>query len=142
MKDSAGNDFPMEIIESYDNIVVKSARTSYPEALFYDKTFPIGTIYLYGVPDNAMTLYFRSWTQFAQAAALTTTISLAPGYKRAVIYNLSCEMAPEYGKEVLPKVAEIAASSKRTIKSVNTPKMISRFDFSSQSDFNILSGQR
>jgi hypothetical protein len=119
-------DYPLAILtrEEYDRIALKT--TSYlPESLYYQPSVANGTIYLYGVPDYAYTLYIDSTKQLQSFTALTTTIVLPPGYKRAIRYALALEIAPEYNRKVPDAVLAIARESKAAIKRLNsrTPKL-------------------
>lgn len=127
---SSGYDYAFSVIgrEAYDALPLKSSTGTYPEYLFYDPGFSLGTIYLYGVPASSVSLYINSRLQFTQAASLNTTVSLPPGYKRAIEYNLAVEFAPEFNQAVPPEVSRIAIESKRSIKNVNAKPIVSQID--------------
>lgn len=129
-RDSSNNDYPFRVIEreAFDALELKSQPAFTPDFLFYDPGYSLGTIYLYGVPSGSLTLFINSRLQFSQATSLTAQLSLPPGYKRAIEYNLAVEYAPEFNKPVPPSVEKIAVQSKRAIKGVNKTTLISQID--------------
>ena len=65
------------------------------------------------------TLVLDSWKPLSTLAALTTSLSLPPGYERALRYALALELAPEYGRQVSEIVMAAAVESKAAIKRMN-----------------------
>lgn len=110
-------DDPIEIVtdQDYALITVKTTQGT-PSYLNYDNNFPTATIKLYPVPDSSDTLYLVSEKELTTITNLNTTISLPPGWKRMLIYNLAVEMAPEYGQPVTAELAEIASQSLSSVK--------------------------
>lgn len=70
-------------------IGVKTVQSTLPRSLWYDQTFPDGTIYLYPVPSYANQVVLYIPIAVAEFADLTTAISLPPGYRIAMISNLA-----------------------------------------------------
>ena len=129
-----GTDYPLRVVNNVEyDFQTRKDTSAMPEILYYDKTYPLGTIYLWPKPSEAVTLYFRSWTQFTQAVSTASTISLPPGYKRMIEYNLALEIAPEFGATPDANVVNNAVTSKRAIKARNAPAMISRVELSQRS---------
>ena len=129
--DSASNKYPLIILysrEQYDGFVTPSTASTYPEYLFYDPSYPNGTIYLYPVPSGAVTLKLNVWQTLQSFAGLATDLALPPGYQRAIEFNLAVEWAHEFGREVPRAVAAIAVQSKAAIKSINLPEPIMSLD--------------
>lgn len=141
MRDASNNDFPMQVIErgAYDRIPNKVQAVSYPQWCFYDPGMPLGTIYLDGTLSSALTIVFDSWQQFTQFDDLTDDLGLPPGYKEAIDYNLAVRISSENNQPVTKHVQDTAVSSKRAIKNLNAPTLISRMDFAG-SRANILRG--
>lgn len=130
-RDSASNDTPLRIIEvnAYNTIELKLLEGSmYPDFLYYDPSYPLGTLKLVYTPDSATTLHLSSVKGFTQLAALTTTVAFPPGYYDAFCYGLSVRLCPEYGKVPTPEVKDMAAQLKRTLKGVNGPTLVARLD--------------
>jgi hypothetical protein len=108
-------DYPISPVsdEIYQGVALKTLQ-SIPFMLNYTNGFPTGTINLYPTPNEAFTLYLTSEKELTQFD-LSTTVSLPPGWKRALIYNLAIELAPEYGQQLDPVTLKIANDSKMAI---------------------------
>jgi hypothetical protein len=90
--------------------------------MFYNPGYPLGTINLYPVPlSSAYTLHVNSYGELESFSNIADVYSLAPGYARAVIFNLALELAPDFNKAAPPEVVKMAAQSKRYIKRINSP---------------------
>lgn len=144
VRDEAGNDYPVDVrsdMEEYNAIVSKTTQ-GLPYRLWYDTQNTLGKLYLQYAPDKAYTLFVDSWKTISQVASSSTTISLPPGYERAIKYNLAIELAPEYGISVSDEVAYIAKESKKDIENINAPKPVAGFEIPSRRSgvFNITSG--
>jgi hypothetical protein len=142
---AGGISYPIESIskEAYAGITLKSLQMSIPEYLFYDTGYPLGTIYLNPVPSVAIEFHLLSWLSLVQFSALTDVISLPPGYKRAIVYNLAIEVAGQYGRNPTQSVASIAAISAYKIKRLNAPIPLSTIEVAyapSRDNFNIYRG--
>lgn len=112
-------DYPLGVItqEEYQlQIAVKSISSSIPEFLTYDNGYPLGTIKMYTIPTSGSTLYLQSNKPLSNLSALTTTVDLPPGWKRALKYNLAIDLAPEYGVEAPSAVIQMARQSLGAIK--------------------------
>lgn len=108
-------DYQLSIIpdEVYAQIPVKTT-TGIPENLNYDNGFAAGKIRLYPVANTTYTLNLLSEKQLS-TFALTDTVSLPPGWERALVYNLAVEMSPEYGVDLDALTLAIARESKGMI---------------------------
>lgn len=135
----SNQDYPFRVVdrEHYDAITDKTTQSSYPEIIYYDATMATGTIYAYPVPSSTITVYINSWKQLGSLSALTTSLSLPPGYQRAIEYNLAVEIAPEYGMSVPASVMDIAVKSKAAIKRINAPSLVAQVGISTGSRYNI-----
>lgn len=114
--------YPVEVIGDgmYDGLIAKTTTGDWPTHLNYRPTMPDGTIYVYPVPNAARTLKIRTRIALAAFSATTDTVTLPPGWERALAYNLAVEMAPEFEKEAPPTVQRIAGASKAAIGIVNS----------------------
>lgn len=101
--------------EVYQGLNLKTLQ-SIPDTLNYTNAFPYGTIKLYPYPSSGYVLSITSEKELSQFT-LNQTVSLAPGWNRALIYNLAIELAPEYGQKVDPMILKIANDSKGAIAS-------------------------
>lgn len=142
-RDSANDDTPVTLIEreDYERIVLKSQDGSvYPDYLWYDAVYPLGVLYLVQPPASSVTLFVSSWRAFTQFTSFATKIAYPPGYKRMFDYNLAVEVAPEFGKTPSAQVLSIASETRKHIKSLNVPSMVSQLDIVSDRRSDIFAG--
>ncbi len=99
--------------EIYQSIVDKTSQGT-PLLINYTNEFPTATINVYPVPTAGYTLYLTSEKELVQLT-LNQTVSLPPGWNRALIYNLAMELAPEYGQQPNAMVMKIAGDAKGAI---------------------------
>lgn len=120
-RDSANNDYPFKVIElaQWDGLTPKNQSAYQPQYLFYSTDFPLGTVNLWPVPSVTGTLFLDSMKPLQQFTDLTTVLSLPPGYKRMIEYNLAVEIAPEFQVQVSAEVAKIAQESKAAVMRIN-----------------------
>lgn len=101
---------PDEIFQGLEILVFNSI----PNTLNYTNNYPYGTINLYPYPAQGYQLFITSEKELSQFT-LNQVVNLAPGWNRALIYNLAVELAPEYGQKVDPMLMKIANDSKGEI---------------------------
>lgn len=123
---SSGNSHQFRMIneEQYNSIGFKAVAASYPDYLFYNPTMPDATITVNPIPNQALEFHLISVVVLAEVTDLTTVIVLPPGYRRALTFNLACEIAPELGMEPPQTTQRIAMTSKRVIKGNNWSKHV------------------
>lgn len=126
IKDDNNYEQVLEIIgkDDYANIALKNTTSDLPMYLYPENTYPNMTLRLWPVPSAAYTLVLYNWSPLTQITNLSTTLSLPPGYLRALRYNLAIELAPEYGKEPLPTLVRNAMEAKTNIKRMNIVERI------------------
>lgn len=114
-------DYPIRLLslDEYARIPDKSVRSTHPDRLYDDGGYPQRTLTLYPVPASAVSLILWTKRALSQIATQGTSLSLPPGYERALVYNLAIDLAPEYGKPLREDVASIAVGSKADIKRAN-----------------------
>lgn len=112
---------PLKIVDDswWMNNPVPSLSTQIPYYLFYNEAWPNGQIYLWPVPSTAYGIRLNMWTPLIQFPALTTAISLPPGYEEALKYNLCVRLAAEGFGILNPATAELAVESKARIQALN-----------------------
>jgi len=124
--------------EVFANITNKTTQ-GIPEFLNYDNAFPTGTIKLWPVPSSAYTLFISSEKELS-SLTLAGTVSLPAGWKRALIYNLALELAPEYGQSVDEAILKHANESKRNIKATIMRNRSMDANATPSLGFNVYSG--
>jgi hypothetical protein len=133
-RDSDSLDYQVGVYrrQDYDRIVDKTATGSTPHSLFYDDGFPTRTLYVHPIPTQALTLYLNSWKPLQNFSALTTELSLPPGYQAAIEWNLAIWSAPRYGSAAKAAARDLekqAMSLKAAIRGANTKSIVADLDF-------------
>jgi len=131
--------------QEYSDIVAKNVNAQLIMVVYYDPTFPLGTLYVWPKSnDTSYQLNLWFWKSVAEFDDLDEEIVLPPGYNRALRTNLAIELAPRYGREISPALANMAVSSKAQLKRTNLILPImqidSRITRQGQS-FNYLTGE-
>lgn len=120
-------DLPIAIANDsqWASIPVKQLQTVFPTILYDDGNYPLRNIYLYPIPNTTQVIALWLWQPLDNFTNLDDPIEFPPGYERALIYNMACELAPEFGKSVPEDVLETAMDSKMALAAVNSdPQMM------------------
>jgi hypothetical protein len=114
---SSPQEYLLELLtaQQWADVTDKAATSDVPSKLYVEGTFPNDTLNFWPVPSatNKLALYSRK--PLTRFASLSTSVSLPPGYSRALRYNLAVELAPEFGRSPAAEVVAIAAESKANI---------------------------
>lgn len=105
-------------VQDYDLIPYKT-DSGLPQRIFYDRTYPNGTLYLWPVPVPGYTLNLNSLQRIESVATLTDTLDLPPAYEMAIVYQLAMRLIPEYGIQPAPDTAAQARDALAVIKRAN-----------------------
>lgn len=121
-------DYPIQKAtqQQYSAIPDKTTQSTIVTWLYPDMAYPLATLYAWPVPSQDVTVHIQSWKPLQSFSAASTEVSLPPGYREAITYNLAVRLADEYEKAVPPSVFRRAASGLRTIKQRNnrTPNAV------------------
>lgn len=121
-RDANNIDYPVDVVRersTYDAITDKSVTSTYPELLFYDPSVTWGTLYVYPVTNESMTLFINQWQPLQVFDSLTEVLVLPPGYRTMIKYNLAEHLEPIVGLPLLPTAQKIAVNSKKAVKRNN-----------------------
>lgn len=122
--------------EVYDEIDDKTVESSYPHILFYETSYPLGTLYAYPVPNQSLTLHLNLWNPLQIFETLTEQHALPPGYRRMIVYNLAVELEAETGLPCPANAQRIAITSKRAVQRNNNVPLYSKTDV-----YNVINGR-
>ena len=127
---------PDEVYQGFDLKTLQSI----PDTLNYTNAYPYGRINLYPYPSQGYVLSLTSEKELSQFT-LNQTVNLAPGWNRALIYNLAVELCPEYGQEVSPMLLKIANQSKGELsKAIMRVRTLDAPPLTQVGQFNIYTG--
>lgn len=125
--------YPVKVVRNratYDTIPDKTVASSYPDLLFYDPSVTLATIYVYPVPNQALTLKLNSWQPLTVFDSLAEVHNLPPGYRRMLAFNLAKELEPESGLILPASAHRIADSSRAIVKRHNDLPLYSKTETS------------
>ncbi len=106
-------------------LTIKGQQNAWPTRYYYENTFEagLGTCYFWPVPtqSNIMAFYMPRQLAAFSTTALTTAVIMAPGYIRALVYNLAMELKPEYGRKLadIENVPQLAMQAFADMKRAN-----------------------
>jgi hypothetical protein len=120
--------------DAWYRLAAKSTSGEVAEWLYYEPSYPLGTLYLYPKPTTGV-LHLVTRVPLAAYSA-TDSLALPPGYQDAITYHLAIRLAPEYGRPVTPEVAALARAAKDSIQRVNfrVPIMSTGFEGGRKAD--------
>lgn len=105
-------EIPLRIMtdQDYSEIRIKTQTSLWPQAVWYNRTFPLATLEIWPIPTSSTlkgVLYAPE--AVGQFPAVTSTVSLPPAFERLIVKNLALEVAPSYGANV---AAQLEAQAK------------------------------
>ena len=111
--------------DAWAKMPIKGLTSAYPQAFYFDRAFTssLGTLNLWPVPTSStLTGYLYAPTPVSEFSALTTSVTLPPGYRRLIVKSLVCELAPAFGRSGAVQLSQQQADeAKRVVKAANTP---------------------
>lgn len=143
VQDPNGNNYPMSVVPRdkwnlYGNRSIQ-ITSNYPDTLFYDPQFPLGIINVLPVPTIAYMMFWDSYLQLADLNSLTTAFAFPPGYKRAVVTNLSVCLKPYFKSaqidpliilEAKERLGNVKRNNERSNVAVMDPELVARSQIS------------
>ena len=120
-----GEDYPVEVIQSYQDYALIGNKTlsgAAPCALCYVPSYPLGTLHVYpNGSDGALHLIMR--TDLPALSELTDTLVIPPEYHAAIRYSLAEFLSTTFQTPLRPDIAAMATRARKIIKrnNVNIP---------------------
>ena len=115
-------DYPLQIVaarEDYNRLRLKSL-TAFPQYLFYDSDWSVGTLYPWPLMMGGLYTLFISYKDTLDSIQSTDMqINLPPQYYAAILYNLAARLRPSYQLPMDPTVAALAAASLNVVRGQN-----------------------
>ena len=114
--------YPLAILtslEDWQRIAVKSLPGNIPDAVRYEPTFPLGTLYVWPQPSSGQ-IQLTVKQPFPQYASIGDDLTLPPEYEAPIRFNLAKWLCAAFGAPLRPDIAQLAASTLRQLKRVNT----------------------
>lgn len=114
-----GIDSPLKIIDAskYRGFGMKDLGYTYPAYLYYNPTYPLGTIYLY--PPGGGTLYIDSLKPLTDPTTLTGDVAFPGEYDEAIEWGLTIRLCPSYGRDPTLFMYDMAERGENTILALN-----------------------
>lgn len=118
--DVTGDDYKLKNIDQREYAAIgNKIEQGDPCYYYHNGGYPLDTIRLWPIPSTNGTITIWSEKALTEFTDLNTTFALPPEYKRALIYNLAIELAPEYEKEPSNTVWRIANQSRKFVTNQN-----------------------
>jgi hypothetical protein len=139
--DAAGTDYELYVYprDLFDSIAVKDVDGGPPTFIFYDKTLPNGTVYVYPRA-SGYTLKMDCLTLLTAFAGTSTAFTLPEGYERALYLTLADEAAASFGRTLTPDQRRRQAAAVKSIRRVNAEPLLLSIDGESDQQFQIERG--
>jgi hypothetical protein len=126
-----GLDYQIAIInrDQYTALGYKGINGPWPTRLYYDRTFPLGNIYIYPNPSQAGECHLWCDLQLTDMTSGTTPLNFPIGYAFALQKNLALVLSASYGKTPSPLLMQQATQGKAAIKRLNAvAPLVASFD--------------
>ncbi len=128
---ASGLDYQITVIDedTYKSIGYKGIAAPWPIVMWYNATYPLGTLSFYQNPSQAGELHLFTEQILQSFTDLTEEAEMPQGYARAVKLALARELAPEYGAIWTPQMEKLYAESYALIRALNRdPVPVSKYD--------------
>lgn len=121
-------DYNLVMIDESRYRALAMESNSTPRYLYYNPVYPLGVLYPYGTGGSSMVI--DSLKALTDPTGLTASVAFPTSYDAAIKWNLSLELAPEYGKNPSALIVKNARDSKRAIQAMNASNQAIAADLS------------
>lgn len=114
--------YPINIHDAYwwATVTWPGEATSWPTDLYYNPTWPNGSLYFWTVPTSAYDVELLTLTRLGNVT-LTDTFTLPPGYRDAITLTLAEQLVGPMQVEANPTLAFNAQRARARIFEANVP---------------------
>lgn len=106
--------------DEWARITLKSLSSELPQGIYPEDAYPLMNVNMWPIPSVAYKLATYSWKPLTSYSTVNDTLSLRPGYKKALRYNLAVELAPEFGRPISQTILNEAGKSKGNVERMNS----------------------
>jgi hypothetical protein len=104
----------------WHSVSLPTLTSAIPTGLYYDPTYPNGSIYLWPVPTDAAVIELQTRHQFS-LVALNDTVTFPQGYYGAIVDTLTEDIAEDFGRTAPERVTARARQERASIFAANDP---------------------
>jgi hypothetical protein len=112
-------DYPIDVLgsfEEYQAISLKDIGTgAYPECIYYNPSYPLGTIYIYPTPSTGV-IHLIVPTQLPNYTAAANALTLPSEYELVIRFSLDEILAAMFGTQLRADIQQLAIKSRRQMK--------------------------
>ncbi len=118
---AAGPTKSLKIVEAeeWNSIDDRDISSNLVRALFYDRGYPTGTVYLAPKPSSSETLSYLGWLGQSSFASLATTNTLLPGYEEWLVAELAIKCCAFYERTPSDSLKETWSDARAEIRRLN-----------------------
>lgn len=115
-------DYPLILLQSYEDYsrIALKGMQSFPEYIFYDSGYPLGSIYIWPIPTSQYEIHVLIKDTLQSFANLTDAFELPPEYEEAIRLNLAVRLRVTYQLPADSTLVQLAKVALNTIKNANT----------------------
>lgn len=128
---ASGLDYQIKPVDqdTYNRIGYKGIAAPWPIVMWYNPTFPLGTLSFYQNPSQAGQLHLFSDRVLTTFDDLTDVVQMPQGYSRWIKRALGRELAPEYGAVWTQDMERLWKEAKDAVTALNkAPVPVSTYD--------------
>jgi hypothetical protein len=118
--------------ETYFALGIPTLTSNLPTQLYYNPNFAspggLGTVTLYPVPTQDISIGLQTPTALTQFADLDTLYLFPPSYRRFIRYNFLMDVCDAFGRELTSNQKLQAFTSKQAMKTPNFDKLTLAID--------------
>jgi hypothetical protein len=105
--------------EEWASFPLRGAGGTFAEVLYCDGAYPSSTIRLGPKPASGGTLELYTYEALSTFSSPSESVTLPPGYERALRLALAVELGPEFGVPLTKALLDLATDAKMSIQGLN-----------------------